>query len=586
MNPGQWPLGAASEEVLVTDWFQQFPSHSTGALAFGADGALYATGGDGASFNYVDSGQTASTPPANDPAEPGGRAPQPGHPHERRSGHARRECHPDRSRHRAGAAGQPALHRSGRERQAHRRARPAQSVPPHRPARHERSVDRRRGLEHVGGDQPRPRRQRRGRRQLRLALLTKAPDTQSGYQPFGICQQLPANAVTPPYYTYNHSAQVVTGEACPTGSSSIAGPRLLSGVRRDRTPTPTRSALFFADYSRNCIWAMRAGADGLPNPADRVTIKSGGGGPVNLVSGPGGDIFYPGLQRRPAAPDHVHERQSPADRGRFRRTRRRARRLSRSISTAANRAIPRDRRSRTRGTWTATARSTTRRRRTRHSRTAAEDWSPSACASPTVRGSPTWRPSSISVEQHGADRDDRDAPLRRSPGGSAPRSRSAAAPAIRQEGSLPASALTWSVIMHHCPSNCHTHDIQQFVGVASGSFPAPDHEYPSHLELRLDGDRRRRSAEHRERPPESAAGHADVPVQSAGPGAGRQRDVGGDAVHAHGHHRLEQLRQRAGAADDSGRPRTGSRRGPTAALRCTTSPRPQPPRRTRRRSRR
>ena len=39
--------------------------------------------------------------------------------------------------------------------------------------------------------------------------------------------------------------------------------------------------------------------------------------------------------------------------------------------------------------------------------------------------------------------------------------------------------------MHHCPSNCHTHDIQQFVGVASGSFPAPDHEYPSHLELRL-----------------------------------------------------------------------------------------------------
>ena len=72
LNPGLWPLGSASEDVLVTDWFQQFPSHSTGALAFGADGALYATGGDGASFNYVDSGQTASTPPANDPASQGG----------------------------------------------------------------------------------------------------------------------------------------------------------------------------------------------------------------------------------------------------------------------------------------------------------------------------------------------------------------------------------------------------------------------------------------------------------------------------------------------------------------------------------
>ncbi len=58
--------------MLVTDWFQQFPSHSIGALAFGADGALYATGGDGASFNYVDSGQTVILAPANDPANQGG----------------------------------------------------------------------------------------------------------------------------------------------------------------------------------------------------------------------------------------------------------------------------------------------------------------------------------------------------------------------------------------------------------------------------------------------------------------------------------------------------------------------------------
>ena len=39
--------------------------------------------------------------------------------------------------------------------------------------------------------------------------------------------------------------------------------------------------------------------------------------------------------------------------------------------------------------------------------------------------------------------------------------------------------------MNHCPSNCHTHPIQTFPNVASGSFNAPDHEYPSHLELRL-----------------------------------------------------------------------------------------------------
>ena len=54
-----------------------------------------------------------------------------------------------------------------------------------------------------------------------------------------------------------------------------------------------------------------------------------------------------------------------------------------------------------------------------------------------------------------------------------------------QDGPLPASALSWSLILHHCPSNCHTHTLQSFDGVAGGSFTTPDHEYPSHLELRL-----------------------------------------------------------------------------------------------------
>ena len=54
-----------------------------------------------------------------------------------------------------------------------------------------------------------------------------------------------------------------------------------------------------------------------------------------------------------------------------------------------------------------------------------------------------------------------------------------------QDGPLPASALSWSLILHHCPSNCHTHLLQTFDGVAGGSFTTPDHEYPSYLELRL-----------------------------------------------------------------------------------------------------
>jgi PKD repeat protein len=56
-----------------------------------------------------------------------------------------------------------------------------------------------------------------------------------------------------------------------------------------------------------------------------------------------------------------------------------------------------------------------------------------------------------------------------------------------QDGTLPASALTWSVILHHCatPTDCHTHLIQTFTGTAGGSFTAPDHAYPCWLELQL-----------------------------------------------------------------------------------------------------
>ena len=39
--------------------------------------------------------------------------------------------------------------------------------------------------------------------------------------------------------------------------------------------------------------------------------------------------------------------------------------------------------------------------------------------------------------------------------------------------------------IQHCPSNCHTHPLQSFAGVDSGSFAAIDHEYPSYLELTL-----------------------------------------------------------------------------------------------------
>jgi uncharacterized repeat protein (TIGR01451 family) len=55
-----------------------------------------------------------------------------------------------------------------------------------------------------------------------------------------------------------------------------------------------------------------------------------------------------------------------------------------------------------------------------------------------------------------------------------------------QQGTLPDSALSWALILHHCPSDCHTHPIQTWGGdPLTWFFNAPDHEYPSYLELRL-----------------------------------------------------------------------------------------------------
>jgi hypothetical protein len=54
-----------------------------------------------------------------------------------------------------------------------------------------------------------------------------------------------------------------------------------------------------------------------------------------------------------------------------------------------------------------------------------------------------------------------------------------------QDGALPASALTWELVIHHCTTGCHTHLEETRTGFASGTFSAPDHDYPSSLEVRL-----------------------------------------------------------------------------------------------------
>jgi PKD repeat protein len=311
---------------------------------------------------------------------------------------------------------------------------------------------------------------------------------QDGYDGanLNICENLYAagpSAVTAPYHTYNHGNQVVPGESCPTGSSSIAGLDFQFAASTTNYPAEYDGALFFADYSRDCIWVMQKGGNGLPAPGLIRTFVAGAANPVNLEIGPGGDLFY-----------------ADFDGGTIRRIRYTATNTPPSAVATANpttgsapltvafdgsastdpdgdtltyawdldgdgatddSTAPKPTYTYTsNGTYTVTLRVT-------------DTKGASAAATVTIRVGNT--PPTATINTPAAGTTWKVGDLINFSG-------SATDP---QDGTLPASALSWQLIQQHCPSNCHQHLVQTFDGVASGSFVAPDHEYPSYLELRL-----------------------------------------------------------------------------------------------------
>ena len=129
--------------------------------------------------------------------------------------------------------------------------------------------------------------------------------------------------------------------------------------------------------------------------------------------------------------------------------------------------------------------------------------------------------------------------------------------------------------------DCHTHPLQTFPGVASGSFRAPDHEYPSYLNLTLTATRLRRA----ELEQDAAAGSGDdravVPQLALGPPAQRRQRRGDDAVRAARDHGVLELGHGDHAADKTGTLwRFASwADGGSAAATSSRRPRPRPTRR-------
>jgi len=497
-----------AEQVLVEDWCQQFPSHSTGTLLFGRDGALYASGGDGASFNNVDYGQYGAAN-AGDQANPCADPPAP-----------------------AGTALRPPTAEGGalRSQSVRRTDGPAtldgvilrinpdtgQGLPGNPFAA---SADpNARRIVAYGLRNPFRFTQRPGTDELwigdvgwntweeinRLTSPTGSASRnfgwpcyegngpQAGYQGAGLnlCSSLynTPGSVAAPYYTYNHSSCVVSYPGCHTGGSSVTG---VAFYQSGSYPAAYNGALFFADHTRNEIWAMMPGANGVPDPAkirSFVGVDSTGGAaghPVDLKIGPAGDLFYVDME------DGT---------------------LHRIIYSAANQPpTARLSASPTAGDAPLTVTFDGSGSTDPEAQALTYSWdlngdgtfgdATTPTASHTYTSSGTFTASLRVTDDQGASNT---ASVTITVGNTAPVAVIDSPAATRtwkvgqkigfsghatdaQDGTLPRSALTWSLIIHHCttPSNCHTHLIQTFPGAASGSFAAPDHDYPCWLELRL-----------------------------------------------------------------------------------------------------
>jgi glucose/arabinose dehydrogenase len=488
-----------SETVLVEDWCQQFPSHSIGSLAFGADGKLYVSGGDGANFNFADYGQAGSplNPCGDPPVPPGGtQTPPTAEGGALRSQDVRTTADP------TGLNG--AVLRLDPATGAGLADNPFGSS----------SDPNSRRIVAYGLRNPFRFTIRPGTSEVWLGdvgwndweeidrVLPQTPTDaaenfgwpcyegtgrQPGYDSanLNLCESLyaqGAGAVVAPYFAWSHAAPVVPGESCPAGGSSAAG---LSFYGGGPYPADFDGALFFSDYSRNCIWVMKTGGAALPSPSAVTTFAAGAANPVDLQVGPSGELYYAdfagGTIRRF---EYTPVNQPPIA-------------VARTTTATAGPApltVGFD------GTGS---------RDPDAGDTIAYAWDldgdgaydDSTAATPTYTytATGTYAASLEVTDDHGATgrasvtidvANGAPAATITSPsagttwkvGDTISFAGSATDP---EQGTLPATALSWSLVLQHCPSTCHAHPLENYPGVAGGSFAAPDHEYPSHLELRL-----------------------------------------------------------------------------------------------------
>jgi len=308
--------GLPKEEQLLEGWCQQFNSHSVGELQFGPEGALYVSGGDGASYesiaDYGQLGPPIGDPnPCGDPPTAAGESPE-----------VEGEALPDSQ---GGALRSQNLSLLNG---AILRVDPDTGAPlPDNPLAGE-------------GDPNAERTVAKGfRNPFRFALDEETGEIYSGNVGSSEIEEIDRFAAPPtsvynsgwpcyegierqfrfkvlglnvceafyeaeddeepqtaqPFFTYSHSQTVVPGDECPFESgSAISGVSLYEG---SQLPAEYKGALFFADAVRGCMWVMEPGDDGKPDPSTAKRFMREGSvyAGVKISEGPGGYLYYASL---------------------------------------------------------------------------------------------------------------------------------------------------------------------------------------------------------------------------------------------------------------------------------------------------
>ena len=498
-----------AQKVLVEGWCQQFSSHSIGDLQFGPEGALYASGGEGASFESADYGQFGSpvkNPCGDPPAGKGGTEVTP----TSKGGSLRAQNteNLDGSVIRIDPATGEGMPENPMATSLDANQRRIVGYGFRNPFRF--AIDPETDEVYVGNvgwgtyeeiD--------------RLAGVPsppynsgwpcyEGPEENPGYSGLGleVCEHLygtPGSTATPFFY-YDHAKGVTPEDPCTTAfGSAIAGLDFYEG---ERLPSAYKGALFFSDPIRQCIYVMFPGAAGRPDPATTVPFLTSGGvyAGVDIQEGPEGNLYYAKL---------FDEEFNPGSGS-----------IHRVLYSSGNH--PPIARLKVDHEWSEgdlTALFDATESSDADGEALGYEWDPQGDGTyeaPTAVGTKTLTFTGLANhtvavkvrDTHGATSVDRitvyphDTPPKpeilspeesgSEPGKAKPQWHVGeqihfeGAAEDAQDGTLPPTSLDWSSHLYHCPStSCHVHPLQAFPAVASGTLTAPAHDLPSHIELIL-----------------------------------------------------------------------------------------------------